>query len=72
YDFTFKKEFYYIFGISIVLCGVAFLLSYLEDDVLKYVSLSVMILISSIFSIYYIDKKIAIRDLIQNFFRRKK
>ena len=72
YNFTFKKEFYYIFGISIVLCGVSFLLSYLEDDVLKYVSLSVMILISSIFSVYYIDKKIAIRDLIQNFFRRKK
>lgn len=72
YHFTFKKEFYYIFGISIVLCGLSFLLSYINDGVLKYVSLSVMILISSIFSIYHIDKKIAIRDLIQNFFRRKK
>ena len=72
YNFTFKKEFYYIFGISIVLCSLAFLLSNIEDDVLKYVSLSVMIIISSIFSVYHIDKKIEIRDLIQNFFRRKK
>ena len=72
YDFTFKKEFYYIFGISIVLCVLSFLLSFIENEVIKYVSLSTMIVVSSTFSIYYIDKKIAIRDLIENFFRRKK
>ncbi|UAB80114.1 O-antigen translocase [Marixanthomonas sp. SCSIO 43207] len=72
YKFTFKKEFYYIFIVSTILCFSSFLLSEIEDTVVKYVSLSIMIVISSIFSIYYIDKKIGIRDVIQNFFRRKK
>jgi len=72
YNFYFEKGFYSIFGICIFLCGVAFLLTYIENVYLKYITLSIVALISFVFSYIQLDKKMDIKEVIGKFFKRKK
>ncbi|SRX74792.1 O-antigen translocase [Aequorivita antarctica] len=72
YGFYFEKGFYSVFAICILLCGVSFLLTYLENTYLKYIALSLVALFSFVFSYIQLDKKMDIKEVFGKFFRRKK
>jgi O-antigen/teichoic acid export membrane protein len=65
YGFFFDADFYQTFLICIVLCIVTFLLSYIQYSVLKYGLMSMMLVLTLVFVLYQINKKIEIKDLIK-------
>ena len=72
YGFRLKSEFYAIFIAGLLLCGIAFSLTFVENVLYRYVGLSIVVLISIVFSLYQLDKKVGIRELIQTILKRKK
>lgn len=71
YNFSFNKEFYKIFTISIVLCTVAFLFSYISLSYIKYSAMVLMFVISLLFALYYLDKKINLKQMLSNRFKNR-
>lgn len=71
YDFYFSKEFYNIFVLSIFLCLATFLFSYISPFYLKYSLMILMIVFSIGFTIYQLDKKINLKEILINKFRKK-
>lgn len=71
YDLYFNKGFNRLFGICLLLCSLTFALSYLSLPILKYVLMLVMLLIALAFSIYELDKRMALRALIKEFLNKK-
>ncbi|MFN3754756.1 oligosaccharide flippase family protein [Flavobacterium sp.] len=67
YDFEFDKEFYKLFFFCILICLGSFLSLNIESVVLKYILLSVLILISFGFSFVQLNKRLNFKD----FFSRK-
>ncbi|TRX24616.1 oligosaccharide flippase family protein [Flavobacterium franklandianum] len=65
YGFYFNTEFYQTFLICIVLCIVTFLLSYIHYSLLKYSLMSMMVILSLVFVLYQINKKMEFKDLIK-------
>lgn len=72
YRFYFEKGFYMIFAFCAALCGIAFLLTYVENTTLKYGLMLVMVILSFVFSYFQLDKKLDVKELFQKIFRRKK
>ena len=72
YDFYFEKGFYKIFTFTVIMCLIAFLFTFISIPVLKYSLMTGIILISCIYSYRQLDKKIAIREYISGFMKRKK
>ncbi|OAD90165.1 hypothetical protein A7A78_08085 [Aequorivita soesokkakensis] len=72
YNFYFEKGFYAIFSVCILVCSCAFLLTYLENPFLKYISLSILAVFSFVFSYIQLDKKMDIKELFSKIFKRKK
>ncbi len=72
YDFYFIKGFYKIFIFSLFLCIAAFLVTFVENEWLKYSLLTIISLISLVFSYMQLDKKLDIKELLSKFFKRKK
>ena len=71
YDFYFNKSFYGIFGICVLICGISFLLTYIEYSYLKYGLLIIMAGFSFVFSYIQLDRKMDIKELFRKIFRRK-
>jgi len=69
YDFDFNNEFYKLFSYCIFLCLGAFLCLNIESVILKYILLSVLILISFRFSFVQLNKRLDFKDLLS---RKKK
>ena len=72
YDFYFEKGFYPIFALCIVLCLAAFLLTYIEASFLKYGLMTLIVILSFVFSYFQLDKKMDIKELFNKILRRKK
>jgi len=72
YDFKMNAGFYPIFIMCLLLCGAAFGATYLEQELLKYGVLMVLIVISSLYSFRLLDKKIGFKELISSILRKKK
>lgn len=72
YKFYFEKTFYPVFILCILFCFIAFSLTYIEQSVLKYSLMSVMIVISLVFSYKKLDQKLDIKELFNKILRRKK
>ncbi len=72
YGFYFNKGFFGIFFGSLLLCVVAFLVSFIETPFWHYFLLVLLIIISAGYSFYFLDKKIKLRTWLQSFLRRKK
>ena len=72
YDLYFQKDFYAIYLVCFIICITAFLLRYIESEVLKYTLLSIMILLSFWFSWFQINKKINLSEIFTSFVQRKK
>lgn len=70
YQFRFNKEFYPVFLISMTLCGIAFWGSHWEAGLSRYFLMGVLIVISCLFSLYYLDRKVDIKQLIKRFLKR--
>ncbi len=72
YDFYFEKGFYPIFTVCIILCFSAFLLTYIEGSLLKYGLMTLVVILSFVFSYFQLDKKMDIKELFNKILRRKK
>lgn len=62
YDFSFDNEFYKLFLYCIVICVTTFLCLKIESVVIKYILLSIFILISIWFSILQLNKRLNFKD----------
>ncbi|WP_289665856.1 oligosaccharide flippase family protein [Flavobacterium panacagri] len=72
YGFYFGNQFYKIYLICIAICASAFLIQYIINPVLQFGLMILVILISVLFSISQIHKKINLREIITSFVKRKK
>lgn len=72
YGFQMPKGFYPIFMFCLVLCGLAFAATYIEDALLKYGVLVLLIGISSLYSFRRLDAKIGFKILIASILKKKK
>lgn len=72
YDFYFEKGFYPILALCVVLCLVAFLLTYIENSMLKYSLMTLVVILTFVFSYFQLDKKMDIKELMNKILKRKK
>ncbi|MCW8979991.1 MAG: O-antigen translocase [Altibacter sp.] len=72
YDFYFDKGFYPIFIVCIALCVAAFCLTFIEYPLLKYALMSLVVILSTVFSYVQLDKKLDIKELFSKILKRKK
>ncbi|MBF4466107.1 O-antigen translocase [Flavobacterium sp. LC2016-12] len=72
YNFYFNPDFYKAYFICFAICISTFLLRYIEIPVLKYSLMTLMILISFVFSFYQLNKKMNINEIFTSFVQRKK
>ena len=71
YDFYFDKAFYKTFLFCIFLCVFTFLFSHIKFPVLKYGLMSIVIVISTLFTVYELNKKIDFKSIIIKLKNRK-
>jgi O-antigen/teichoic acid export membrane protein len=66
YNFYFDKDFYQIYFICFLICIVTFLFRYIEIPILKYSLMTIMIIISLIFSLYQINNKMNLKEMLRS------
>lgn len=71
YGFYFESDFYQMYLICIAMCLVTFLLSFIENFILKYGLMSSMALISVAYTLLQINKKVALKELFNSVIKRK-
>lgn len=71
YRISYNQEFYLIFCICILISALTFLLSHIPNLMIKYILMSIMGLISIIFTFYHIDQKIGIKETVKRIMDRK-
>jgi uncharacterized membrane protein len=72
YDFYFEAGFYKVFTVCVLICGISFLLTFQENDFIKYGSLAILAIFSLVFSYIQLDKAMDIKESIGKIFKRKK
>jgi len=72
YDFYFEKGFYKIFTFTVIMCLIAFLITFISIPVLKYLLMTCIIIVSCLYSYKQLDKKIGLKDYLAGIFKRKK
>jgi len=72
YDFYFEKDFYKIFTFTVLICLLAFSLTFIQNELLKYALLGIVMIISIIYSYKQLDEKLDIKEIINSFLKRKK
>jgi O-antigen/teichoic acid export membrane protein len=65
YDVYFNKNFNGLFLICLMLCSITFALSYIEEPFIKFSLMSLMVVISSIFTLHQLNKKVDIKAIIK-------
>ncbi|MGQ7946788.1 oligosaccharide flippase family protein [Flavobacterium sp. WC2509] len=71
YGFYFDNDFYKIYLICIVICLMTFLFSYIEFSILKYGLMSLMGLVSLLFVLHQVNKKIQLKGIFNSVINRK-
>lgn len=71
YNFYFDVGFYKIYLICILMCVVTFLLSFIGFTVLKYSLMAIMVLLSFVFVLYHINKKMELQGIFNSLIKRK-
>nr|WP_314896479.1 oligosaccharide flippase family protein [uncultured Flavobacterium sp.] len=71
YDFYFDNDFYKIYLICILMCIATFLFRYIPNPILKYSLMSVMVLISFVFVLFQMNKKMELKGLFNAIIKRK-
>lgn len=64
YDFYFGSEFYRLFLVCILICGITFLVTFISHSLLRYSLMGVMILVSGAFSLNELNKKMDFMQII--------
>lgn len=72
YNFYFPKSFYGLFMLCLLLCGLAFGFSFVENSLIKYVGFAITFLISGLISIYLLNKKMDIKGVIYTFIKKRR
>jgi O-antigen/teichoic acid export membrane protein len=72
YDFIFQREMYVILFVQLALAILAFTVVLLIGGVFSYVSGSVLLIISVLYSYKELDKRLDIKMIFRNIFNRKK
>ncbi|MFV8343322.1 oligosaccharide flippase family protein [Flavobacterium sp. XS2P39] len=70
YGFYFDSDFYQIYLICIVMCMVAFLLRYIPNPILKYGLMSIMVVLSTVFVLFQMNKKMDLKGLFNTIIRK--
>lgn len=72
YNFYFPKSFYGLFLLCLVLCGLAFGFSQVENSLIQYSGFAITLLISGVISVYLLNKKMDLLEVVQSYIRNKK
>jgi O-antigen/teichoic acid export membrane protein len=72
YDFYFEKGFYKIFTFTVIMCFLAFSITFIPSSILKYSLMTGLIVVSCGYSYKELDKKIGFKDYLAGVFKRKK
>jgi len=71
YDLYFNTSFNRLFLICLLMCSVTFALSYVNMPFLKYSLMLLMVVISLVFTVNELNKKINIKAVLQQFLKKK-
>ena len=71
YGFYFEKDFYLIYLICIIMCGITFLLRYIPNSLIKYSLMSLMILVSISYVLYQINRKMELKSVFNALIKKK-
>ncbi|WP_300491980.1 oligosaccharide flippase family protein, partial [Flavobacterium sp.] len=71
YNFYFEREFYKIGTCCFAWILLIYFAMYLEDGILRYVIMGILVLISGLYSLYQLDKKIKILGLLRQYITKK-
>lgn len=71
YQFYLNKEFLFAFVICILLSGLSLVFTFIENNVIKYSLLMALILVSSFYTITFLNKKVDLKGIINTFIGRK-
>lgn len=71
YGFFFGSDFYLTYLICILMCMVTFLFRYIPNPILKYSLMSVMVVISIVFVVFQMNKKMELKGLFNAIIKRK-
>lgn len=63
YGFYFDNDFYQIYLICIMMCMATFLFRYIPNPILKYGLMSVMVVLSTVFVLFQMNKKMDLKGL---------
>jgi len=72
YDFYFEKSFYKTFTFTVIMCLFTFLFTFIANPFLKYSLMGLIVIISIVYSYQQLDKRIAIKELVNDFMKQKK
>lgn len=71
YNFYFKNEFYVVYASCILICIITFGLTYIENIILKNSLMSFMSVLSLIFVLHHLNKKIDLISFYDNIIKKK-
>lgn len=72
YGFYFDTDFYKTYFICIVMCLTAFFLSYIQNTILKYGLMTILVLVSFVFVFYQMNQKMELKNIFNALNYRKK
>jgi len=71
YNFYFPKSFYGIFLVCLLFCMLTFGSMDIENTTLKFISLGVLLLISGLFSLHLLNKKMDLLEVVRAYLNKK-
>lgn len=71
YGLNFEKGFLSVFFVCLLLSALTLSISFIQNDIIKYSFMSLMIVISSIFTFNQLNKKIDFKDLLSRLIQKK-
>jgi O-antigen/teichoic acid export membrane protein len=71
YDFYFDSNFYLVYLTCIIMCIITFLFRYLSNPILKYSLMSFMVLISLVYVLFQMNKKVELKLVLNSIQKRK-
>lgn len=71
YDFYFETAFYKVLIACLIWIVLIYFAMFLEEGILRYIIMGLLVVISGLYSLYQLDKKIKLIGLIQQYIRKK-
>ncbi len=71
YSFAFNTEIYKIMVVGIILTFLSFILSYFSDSYFQYLTGIILVVVSSLFSIYELNQRVDIKRLFKKLTKKK-